>query len=118
MKHLEYKCECLEGNYLLAVDGLSYRVVTDIERLESREGELGAEDAKKFAELLAKAGVEKWDEEYTGENGIEDAVRWQFSCEDDNAAYHSQGEESFYPYGYEYLLEALELCDPGITYFK
>lgn len=118
MKHLEYKCECLEGNYLLTVEetaeSLTYRVLTDIEKLESREGELDGEDVKKFTELLEKAQINRWEEEYAGEPKIEDAVQWQFACD----GYSVKGEESYYPYGHEYLLEALELCDPQISYFS
>ena len=122
MKHLELTCTCLEGNYTFTADTVNgrivYSVITDIENLASLEGRLGFLKSRKFSKLLDKTQIEKWDSEYTGESGIEDAVKWKVSWKDDEKEYSSKGEESYYPYNWEYLLEAIALCDRNIEYFK
>ena len=121
MNVLIFHCSCLEGNYTLKADwtaeGLTWTVETDIEALQSGTGELSS--VKEFSDLLNKADIPHWERRYEADgSAIEDAVRWDLKLDTDGNTYLSEGEETFFPYGYETLIDALALIDPQVRYFS
>ena len=119
---LEYYFDCLDGQYRftgeLSEGVLFYNIDSSIAEFESRQGRLSNEDSEVFIRLLHRAGIEKWDERYEAQGeGIEDAISWKVKLTDEEGSYVSQGEESFEPYGYEYLITALKLCEEKADYF-
>ncbi|MBQ2509720.1 MAG: hypothetical protein II529_02735 [Erysipelotrichaceae bacterium] len=123
MNTLIFHCSCLDGNYTLkaewTADELTYTVDTDIEELSGKTGELDPESVKGFLDLLEKAGIPHWERRYVPEgSGIEDAVRWNVEYVSGEEMYRSSGEETFLPYGYETLIDALESMDKDVRYFS
>ena len=123
MNKLEYHFKCLEGFYELFVeydnDRLLYEINTDIESLESINGELDSSKIKQFVELLDKAEIGKWDKEYEADGSIiEDGTTWSIAYLKDDKEYHSKGVEGYWPYGYEYFIEALKLIDAKADYMN
>ena len=123
MNALIFHCSCLDGNYTLkaewTMDNLDYSVDTDIEALSPSSGTLDPDSLKRFLKLLDEAEIPRWERRYEAKgSAIEDAVRWnvEYSLGDDT--YRSDGEETYLPYGYETLIDALGLIDEEIKYFS
>lgn len=121
MNVLIFHCSCLDGNYTLKADwtaeGLTWTVETDIEALHSATGELSS--VKPFTDLLEKADIPHWERRYEADgSAIEDAVRWSLKLDTEDKICLSEGEETFLPYGYEDLMDALALIDPQVRYFS
>ena len=120
MKQLNFVFDCLDGKYEFVGkldDVLVYTVETNIVGFNDIEGELDKETSDLFLKKLEMANIDKWDRQYSGENSIEDAVYWYVKYKDGDKIYVSSGEESFEPYNYEHLIEALKLCDDKADYF-
>lgn len=120
MKQLNFVFTCLDGNYEFVGkldDVLVYTVETNIEGLNSFEGELDKKNSEEFLKKVEMANIDKWDREYKGDNPIEDGVKWYAKYIDEDKVYVSSGEESFEPYNYEHLIEALLVCDKNAEYF-
>ena len=119
MEKLTFKIDCLWGKYLFeaaADEGkIVYRSSSDIEGFTDKEGTL--DDPRAFLNLIEEAHIEKWEKEYKGENGIEDAIKWSVEFEDGGHRYLSSGEEAFWPYGYDKLIQAIRLVDEDIDRF-
>lgn len=115
MNKIEYVINCLDGTYTFKASFdqiVSYEIDTDIQELNSYRGELNEEDSKAFISELNKAQIEKWDREYKVEQSeIEDGVDWKLKYIKDDKEYVSYGKESYVPYGHEYLINAIDLCD-------
>ena len=122
MNRLEYQFDCLDGHYFFTGEWdetLRYEIRSDIEGFNDLEGELSAEKTKTFLEKLNEASIEKWDRHYLPETqGIEDAVRWKVKLVNKDKEYVSEAEESFEPYGYDSLIEALKLIEEKAGYFS
>ena len=50
-------------------------------------------------------------------SGIADAVKWKVKLIKDDKEYVSKGEESFEPYTYKQLIDALRLMEDKADYF-
>ena len=120
MNKMEYTINCLDGTYELTVeydDTVIYSVDTNIETMQSFSGELDADQSKAFIEEIKKAGIERWDREYNAElSEIEDGITWQMRYLRDGKEYVSKGVESYQPYGYEHLVNAIQLLDEKSGY--
>ena len=120
MNKMEYTINCLDGTYELTVeydDTVIYSVDTNIETMQSFSGELDADQSKAFIEEIEKAGIERWDREYNAElSEIEDGITWQMRYLKDGKEYVSEGVESYQPYGYEHLVNAIQLLDEKSGY--
>ncbi len=122
MNRLEYHFDCLDGNYLFVCqfdeEKLSYVIESSIPELSSKSGELSKEETIRFNQLLREAQIEKWDREYMADlSGIVDAVKWKVKLIKDDKEYVSKGEESFEPYTYKQLIDALALMEDKADYF-
>ena len=122
MNRLEYHFDCLDGKYLCVCqfddEGLSYVIESSIPELSGKSGELSKEEAVRFNKLLEEAQIEKWDREYMADlSGIADAVKWKVKLIKDDKEYVSRGEESFEPYTYKQLIDALRLMEGKADYF-
>ena len=118
MEKLSYKISCLWGEYVFEAqiaESFSYRTQSDIEGFCDKEGTLA--DPKGFLALLKEARIENWEQEYDGDNSIEDAVLWNVECVKGGCVWKIKGKEGFWPYGYEKLIEAIRLCDEDIDRF-
>ncbi len=120
MNRLEYHFDCLDGNCLLVCETenetLYFTVTGSNPVVVEKNGELS--EAGAFAKLLEEAKIETWERSYKPESeGIEDAVHWKVVYQKDGKEYVSCGEESFEPYGYDKLIEALKLFEPEADYF-
>ena len=122
MNRLEYHFDCLDGKYLCVCqfddESLSYVIESSIPELSDKSGELSNEEAVRFNKLLEEAQIEKWDREYMADlSGIVDAVKWKVKLIKDDKEYVSRGEESFEPYTYKQLIDALRLMEGKADYF-
>ncbi len=120
MKELQFRIDCLDGSYCFSCrkeDNLIYDTDTNIKGLENVQGELDQAGTAEFMKCLEKAQIGKWDEEYRGDNPIEDGISWSLVCIDEEREIKSSGIESFEPYCFEYLLKAIKLCDKQLEYF-
>ena len=122
MNRLEYHFDCLDGKYLCVCqfddESLSYVIESSIPELSDKSGELSKEEAVRFNKLLEEAQIEKWDREYMADlSGIVDAVKWKVKLIKDDKEYVSRGEESFEPYTYKQLIDALRLMEGKADYF-
>jgi len=122
MNRLEYHFDCLDGKYLCVCqfddESLSYVIESSIPELSGKSGELSKEEAVRFNKLLDEAQIEKWDREYMADlSGIVDAVKWKVKLIKDDKEYVSRGEESFEPYTYKQLIDALRLMEDKADYF-
>ncbi len=122
MNRLEYHFDCLDGKYLCVCqfddESLSYVIESSIPELSGKSGELSKEEAVRFNKLLEEAQIEKWDREYMADlSGIADAVKWKVKLIKDDKEYVSRGEESFEPYNYKQLIDALRLMEDKADYF-
>ena len=122
MNRLEYHFDCLDGKYLCVCqfndESLSYVIESSIPELSGKSGELSKEEAVRFNKLLEEAQIEKWDREYMADlSGIVDAVKWKVKLIKDDKEYVSRGEESFEPYTYKQLIDALRLMEDKADYF-
>lgn len=120
MNKLLFSFNCLDGDYYLEAifdeTKIVYSIETSIVQLENKSGEL---PLSVFNELLKKAEIEKWDKEYKPTGSlIEDATKWAVSLQKDDKTYDSKGEEGYWPYHYEKLIEAINLIDTKADYFK
>jgi hypothetical protein len=96
-----------------------HQLETDIAELDNVSGQLNDQDSEKFRQELARAGIERWDREYQPVlSAIEDAVKWEVEYEKDGKVYCSKGEETYEPYDYFHLVDALALCSPKADYFR
>ena len=119
MNRLEYHFDCLDGNCLLVCEAengiMHYTVTGDNPVITGKAGEL---ETYAFEKLLEEAKIESWERRYEAQGeGIEDAVHWKVVYRKDGKEYVSYGEESYEPYGYEKLIEALKLFEPEADYF-
>ena len=122
MNRLEYHFDCLDGKYLCVCqfddESLNYVIESSIPELSGKSGELSKEEAVRFNKLLEEAQIEKWDREYMADlSGIVDAVKWKVKLIKDDKEYVSRGEESFEPYTYKQLIDALRLMEGKADYF-
>lgn len=122
MNRLEYHFDCLDKKYLCVCqfddESLSYVIESSIPELSGKSGELSKEEAARFNKLLEEAQIEKWDREYMADlSGITDAVKWKVKLIKDDKEYVSRGEESFEPYTYKQLIDALRLMEGKADYF-
>ena len=122
MNRLEYHFDCLDGKYLCVCqfddESLSYVIESSIPELSGKSGELSKEEAVRFNKLLEEAQIEKWDREYMADlSGIAEAVKWKVKLIKDDKEYVSRGEESFEPYNYKQLIDALRLMEDKADYF-
>ena len=122
MNRLEYHFDCLDGNCLLVCEAedktIHFAVTGENPVITEKAGELSPEESAAFEKLISKAKIETWDRRYEAQaEGIEDAVQWKVAYQSDGKQYVSSGEESFEPYGYEKLIEALKLFEPEADYF-
>ena len=122
MNRLEYHLDCLDGKYLCVCqfddESLNYVIESSIPELSGKSGELSKEEAVRFNKLLEEAQIEKWDREYMADlSGIADAVKWKVKLIKDDKEYVSRGEESFEPYNYKQLIDALRLMEDKADYF-
>ena len=108
---LLYNFKCLDGEYELIVDDRNYIVNSTISCFETRTGVI--EDADKFNDLINKANIKSWDKEYKGEL-ITDSIEWSIEYD----GYKSRGYETYEPYNYDYLIEAIKLIEKNGDYFK
>ncbi len=120
---LTYRFDCLDGRCLFQADDkdglIAYGFETDIAELDNVSGQLNDQDSEKFRQELARAGIERWDREYQPVlSAIEDAVKWEVEYEKDGKVYCSKGEETYEPYDYFHLVDALALCSPKADYFR
>lgn len=120
MKKLEYTINCLDGVYCFVAeitDNVLFNIESNIEKVQSKAGELDQEKSKLFIEEINKAEIAKWDKEYKAEGSeIEDGISWSISFLDEDKEYISQGRESYQPYNYEHLVKAILLCDQESEY--
>ncbi|MBR0462480.1 MAG: hypothetical protein IJJ00_07205 [Erysipelotrichaceae bacterium] len=119
MNRVDLKYECLWGNYEIAAEydekEVRYKVDSDIEGIENKEGQKPADE---FLKLIDAAAMEKWDSTYEADgSAIEDALHWESEYVRDGRTYRSEGEEGFWPYGYEELIKALSLLDEDLGRF-
>ena len=122
MNRLEYHFDCLDGKYLCVCqfddESLSYVIESSIPELSGKNGELSKEETVRFNKLLEEAQIEKWDREYMADlSGIAAAVKWKVKMIKDDKEYVSRGEESFEPYTYKQLIDALRLMEGKADYF-
>ena len=122
MNRLEYHFDCLDGKYLCVCqfddESLSYVIESSIPELSGKSGELSKEEAVRFNKLLEEAQIEKWDREYMADlSGIADAVKWKVKLIKDDKPPPPRGEESFEPYTYKQLIDALRLMEGKADYF-
>ena len=120
MNELEYLINCLDGSYRFYAkydDTVNYAIETDIEGLESLNGDLEDASGKAFIEAVEAAHIENWEAEYPCDGSrIEDGIRWSVLYLKDGKEYRSHGEESYVPYGHEELVKAIRICDPQNDY--
>ena len=117
MFKLNFRIDCPDGKYAFDCDcneKVEYKVESDIPGLENTAGEI-MPDA--FSSLVEKATIEKWDREYSGSSLIEDEIIWNLEYIKENRIYRVKGHESYEPYNFEYLLNAIKLCDKQLEYF-
>ena len=117
---LIFKFDCLNGYYLLNAcffdDKLTYKIETTIAELDSKNGEIPADD---FLKILASAEIDRWEKDYLPNGSkIEDATKWSLDLYTDDNHYLSKGEEGYWPYHYDEFIEALKLIDDEACYFK
>jgi len=123
MDQLNYRFECLDGNYELQIDfdenEANYEIRTTLPGFVEFIGILGKEKTQAFRNKLIEAKITNWDRCYeaTG-SSIEDAVKWSLIYSIQDKEYRSEGEETYEPYGYEHLIEALVICDEKANFFK
>lgn len=108
MSKLEYSFKSLDGQYhiLISIDEtkIAYKVETDIAYLANKEGNI---DSKNFLDYLDKAHIDLWKTEDINGSCIEDSTSFILFYNNHTVT----GYESYEPYGYEYLIKALMLCD-------
>lgn len=111
---LDFFFECLDGKYHVNAcfdeEKVNYEVESNIDYLPSKSLQI---DSKSFLEEINLANIQTWDHEYSGK-GVEDACKWKVVLSLDNKQYSSKGEESFYPYNYEHLVNALVILDENV----
>ena len=121
MKSLKFVFDCLEGKYEFNAqsdNNLVFSIDSTIETLESFEGELDVNKTKLFFDEIDLANIKKWQRRYDSNlTPIEDAVKWYVKYIEDDKEYVSEGEESYEPYEYNHLIEAIKLCDDKADYF-
>ena len=120
MIKLEFKIDCLDGKYYFDCacnEELIYNVDTSINSLNNIEGQLSDEDKEKFLSLINEAQIEKWDRNYTGISLIDDGIRWSVKYLNNDKEYVSDGVESYEPYSFRKLIEAIMICDKQLSYF-
>ena len=114
MKKINYTFECLWGIYNFDcefdLDNVVYSVNSSINDSFEKQGDLSKEDVKKFNELIDKARIDTWQEEYEDLN-IEDKTTWKIVYIDEDKEYKSHGYEGSWPYNYQCLIDAMKLCD-------
>ena len=113
MKKLIFEFNCLDGYYKLTCEKeeeINYSIETSINGFNPKQGSL--KEVEKFNELLNKANINSWDNDYTFCD-IEDACMWSITLDDKTV----KGSETHEPYGYEYLIEAIGLLDDNYKYF-
>jgi len=111
------KFECLQGHYIINIDNDSYIIDTNINGFENSEGNF---DLNSFNELFRKTNIHLWESIYEV-NGlaIEDSVKWSIDYTDDEGInFTSKGEEGYWPYEYDELIDALMIIDNKLDYFK
>lgn len=115
MKKIEIKFNTLDGDYTFIgdINNKSYLIETNIQCLESKSGDLT--NIEKFLSIINDASILSWDNNYpvTGLK-IEDAIKW--SVRIDNKLI--TGEEGYWPYGFDLLINAIESIDEKAAYFK
>ena len=120
MKKLEYTINCLEGVYCFVAeisDKVLFNIESTVEAVSSKTGELDQEKSKLFIEEINKAEIDKWDKQYKVEGSdIQDGIKWSMKFLDEDKEYISEGYESYQPYNYEHLVNAILLCDEESTY--
>ena len=120
MKKLEYTINCLEGVYCFVAeisDKVLFNIESTVEAVSSKTGELDQEKSKLFIEEINKAEIDKWDKQYKVEGSdIQDGIKWSMKFLDEDKEYISEGHESYQPYNYEHLVNAILLCDEESTY--
>jgi len=116
MKYFEFSFNCPDGQYTLSVKNeeqvFSYIVSSTIEGFTEKSGILTEKDTNEFIEKLNKANILSWDK-YYGNKKLDDACTWNIVIDD----FSTSGEESFEPYNYQYLIEALQLIEDNVDYF-
>ena len=123
MNRIEFHFDCLDGRYFFTAvedDGI-IRFISEstIAELESSEGELSKEDSELFVKRIDEAGIERWEKEYRPVlSKIEDGVKWKVILYRNEKEYVSKGEETYEPYGYDKLIDALRLCEGKASYFS
>lgn len=114
MKSLKVNFNTLDGNYsLIVLDDHTYSIETTIEVFENKNGII--KNYEEFISKLNEAKISSWDDVYQP-NGltIEDSVKWDITLDDK----FIKGEEGYWPYGYDKLIEALMSIDNKLDYFK
>lgn len=119
MNRLEYKFICLDGYYNLSIDiddQLSFVVDTNIDELVTKSGVI---DKNEFINKFNELDFKSWDRYYNATlSSIEDATKWSLIYIEDDKVYESEGEESYEPYRYYDLIDALCIVDDNAKYLK
>lgn len=117
---INIRFECLDGYYYLDLNDNKYIVDTNIDNFDSVSGELTDDNYSKFKNIFGKTNICLWESKYEI-NGlvIEDSVKWSVKyTDDDNITYSSVGEEGYWPYEYDTLVDALMIIDKKIEFFR
>lgn len=101
------------------LDDNKYSIDTNIRDFNITNGELSEIDSLEFKSAFSKTNICLWESKYeiNGLN-IEDSVKWSVKYTEDNITYSSVGEEGYWPYEYDVLINALMIVDKNIEFFK
>lgn len=122
MEKLIVSFDALDGKYTIEVDikeNITYVVDSSIEYIPSKEGELLKENRAQFLNKLNESNLIYWDKEYTPTGSkIADSVKWRVIYRVKDKEYCSIGEEGYWPYNYDVLIDDLSMLDENIKCFN
>lgn len=121
MNQLIVKFNALDGDYTFIChieDEISYSIDTNIDVLESKEGIFLKDEKERFLDKIKEARITSWDKQYSKTGlKIEDSVKWEVEYIFLDKTYKSKGEEGYWPYNFDSLIEALIIADDKAKYF-
>lgn len=121
MEKLIVKFISLDGEYEINIDindTIAYTVNSTIKELPSKDGELSKDEIGVFISKLKEVNLTNWEKEYlpTGLK-IDDSVVWDVAYITSDKEYRFFGEEGYWPYTYDDLIDVLSIADNNIKYF-
>lgn len=114
MLTFDYKGQSCRYHFVASVDDNKVKYQAMSRNIgEPKSGELDENESANFIRLLLDAHIENWNSEYVSEEVmINDAGKIDISYDDDDFnTYDISGEDLCMPEEFDYLIEAIGICD-------